>query len=332
MTVDYHVHLEEGPYSFRWLERTNKAIEHFHPENELKNGLAWMQSRHRLLSDRLNKGAYSSEWLDLYLFKAKELGLTEVGIVDHLYRFVETKSYFEKYMDIGDSDLGRLQHKWLKQVMTENMGDFVQFIEGQKAKWAEQGIQLRLGIEADFFPGCEAELKEILDLYQWDYVIGSVHFVDGWGFDNPETVDHFSKYDLHDLYQRFFAIVEQAVRSGLFDFAAHLDNLKVFGMRPDETDLIPHYQRIAAALSETDTATEVNAGLYYRYPIKEMCPSPLFLKELIDAGVAFTTSSDSHFPDDLGKYVDQNTKLLESLGKTRIAGFKVRKRLYSPVK
>ncbi|WP_433744051.1 histidinol phosphate phosphatase domain-containing protein [Falsibacillus pallidus] len=332
MTVDYHVHLEEGPYSFRWLDRTNKALEYFHPEKEYKHGLSWIQSRHQLLADRLKNGAYSTEWLDLYLMKAKEIGLSEVGIVDHLYRFFETKSYFEKHMDISDTELGRLQHKWLKQVMTENMGEFVQFIEGQKAKWAEQGIQLRLGIEADFFPGCESELKELLELYQWDYVIGSVHFVDGWGFDNPETVDHFSTYDLPLLYSRFFEIVEQAVRSGLFDFVAHLDNLKVFGIRPDEDGLLPHYRKIAAALCETDTATEVNAGLYYRYPIKEMCPSPLFLKELVNAGVAFTTSSDSHFPDDLGKYVHQNTELLKSLGKSEIAAFNRRKRHFAPIR
>ncbi|RBP03019.1 histidinol phosphate phosphatase domain-containing protein [Rossellomorea aquimaris] len=321
MTVDYHVHLEEGPYSFRWLERTSRALQHFHPIDKGVHHRNWIQSSHKLLSGRLEKGPYSSEWLDLYLQKAKERKLKEVGIVDHLYRFSETRDYFEKHMDISETDLGKKQHRWLKQVMTENMGDFVNFIESQKPKWADHGIKLKLGMEADFFPGSHDQLKELLSTHKWDYVIGSVHFVDGWGFDNPEAIDHFEQYDLEELYGRFFQIVEEAIFSGLFDFVAHLDNLKVFNFRPDEEKLLPHYQKIARALVETNTATEVNAGLFYRYPIKEMCPSPNFLKVLTEAGVRFTTSSDSHFPDDIGLYVSENTERLKTLGIHQVATF-----------
>ncbi len=321
MTVDYHVHLEEGPYSFRWLERTSRALQHFHPIDAGVHDRSWIHKNHHLLSQRLEKGPYSSEWLDLYLQKAKERNLKEVGIVDHLYRFQETKDYFETHMDISDTDLGRKQYKWLKQVMTENMGSFVEFIESQKSKWADHGIQLKLGMEADYFPGCHQQLGTLLSQFKWDYVIGSVHFVDGWGFDNPEAIDQFHQYDLQVLYKRFFGIVEEAIRSGLFDFVAHLDNLKVFNIRPDEEKLLPYYQKIAQALVETNTATEINAGLFYRYPIKEMCPSPRFLKLLTDAGVSFTTSSDSHFPDDIGLYVRENTERLKKHGIDRVVTF-----------
>ncbi|MCA0149431.1 MULTISPECIES: histidinol phosphate phosphatase domain-containing protein [Rossellomorea] len=321
MSVDYHVHLEEGPYSFRWLERTSRALQHFYPVTGEAHHRSWIQSSYKLLSERLEKGPYSSEWLDLYLQKAKERNLKEVGIVDHLYRFRETRDYFEKNMDISETDLGRKQHQWLKQVMTENMEDFVDFIESQKQKWAEHGIKLKLGMEADYFPGCHNQLKELLSTHRWDYVIGSVHFVDGWGFDNPEAIDQFEHYGLEELYGRFFQIVEEAIRSGLFDFVAHLDNLKVFNFRPHEEILLPHYEKIARALVDTNTATEVNAGLFYRYPIKEMCPSPSFLKVLAEAGVRFTTSSDSHFPDDIGLYVNENTERLKALGIHQIATF-----------
>lgn len=321
MSVDYHVHLEEGPYSFRWLERTSRALQHFYPVSEGNHHRSWIQSSYKLLNERLEKGPYSSGWLDLYLQKAKERNLKEVGIVDHLYRFRETRDYFEKNMDISETDLGRKQHQWLKQVMTENMEDFVDFIESQKQKWAEHGIKLKLGMEADYFPGSHNQLKELLSTHRWDYVIGSVHFVDGWGFDNPEAIDRFDQYELEDLYGRFFQIVEEAIRSGLFDFVAHLDNLKVFNFRPHEEILLPHYEKIARALVDTNTATEVNAGLFYRYPIKEMCPSPSFLKVLAEAGVRFTTSSDSHFPDDIGLYVNENTERLKALGIHQIATF-----------
>ncbi|HBI99715.1 MAG TPA: histidinol-phosphatase, partial [Lysinibacillus sp.] len=38
MTIDYHVHLEEGPYSSRWLERTSQALEFFQPVDATSQG------------------------------------------------------------------------------------------------------------------------------------------------------------------------------------------------------------------------------------------------------------------------------------------------------
>jgi len=331
MKVDYHLHLEEGPYSLRWLDRTNQALNHFEPLDEKKHTLPWLEKSMERLAKRMQAGAYDAAWLDLYLEEAKQKGLSEVGIVDHLYRFKETRAYFEKYMDLSDSEIGRKQQVWLDQVMTESMADFVQAINEAKPRWAEEGITLRLGIEADYFPGSSEELKQLLGKFEWDYVIGSVHYIYGWGFDNPETKEQFEEYNLVDLYKDFFKLVEEMIRSGIFQFVAHLDNLKVFNYRPDEALLLPLYEQIAQALVETDTATEINAGLYYRYPVQEMCPSPKFLDVLVKAGVPFTTSSDSHFPDDIGAYIDQNTNTLLQKGITKIATFKAKQRIMKPL-
>lgn len=331
MKVDYHLHLEEGPYSFRWLDQTNKALDHFNPLKEEVHSLEWLHKSMERLNKRVQKGSYAASWIDLYLTEAKRKGLTEVGIVDHLYRFKETKSYFEKYIDISNTELGNKQRNWLNQVMTESMEDFVKAITAAKQRWNKEGITLRLGIEADYFPGGEEELKQLLEPFEWDYCIGSVHFIHGWGFDNPDTQALFNHYDLPTLYKDFFNAVEKAIRSKLFNFVAHLDNLKVFNYRPDENLLLPHYQKIAEALIETDTATEINAGLYYRYPVREMCPSPRFLEVLLNHGVAFTTSSDSHFPDDIGAFIDLNTTTLLKKGVTNIATFEKRQRIMKPL-
>jgi histidinol-phosphatase (PHP family) len=324
MLIDYHVHLEEGPYSFNWLERTAKAIDHFLPSEVLENG-----SREKIkyqlnhLQKRLNAGCYSEEWLDLYLKKAKQIGLKEVGIVDHLYRFKETKNYFEQALNLDPTDsIGKLQSYWLKNVMTEKMDEFVEVIAAAKKRWKKEGVLLKLGIEADYFVGQEHELEELLKGQPWDYVIGSVHYVDGWGFDNPQTAYRFEKFDLLELYTRFYETVEKMIRSNMFDFVAHLDNLKVFNFKVNNESFNKKwYERIALALKETNTATEVNAGLYYRYPVKEMCPSVDFLTSILAKGVPITLSSDSHYPDDLGKYVAENRKLLQQLGVSHIATF-----------
>ncbi|WP_203362585.1 histidinol phosphate phosphatase domain-containing protein [Bacillus sp. REN10] len=331
MKIDYHVHLEEGPYSLRWLERTNQAISHFKKEQPLKHTKEWLSSSMAQLNVRLETGAYSKEWLRFYLKKAKERGIQEVGIVDHLYRFKDARPYFETYMTMDETELGKKQRIWLDQVMTEDIEEFVHTIEEAKSEWAQEGIALRLGVEADYFPGGEQWLKSYLDLYPWDYIIGSTHFVEGWGFDNPETKETFTKGSLIQLYETFFGAVEQSIRSGLFDIVAHLDNLKVFNYRPHETDLLPFYERIAQALIEVDTATEINSGLYYRYPVKEMCPSPTFLSVLVQHGVTFTTSSDSHFPDDVGSYIDEGQKMLVQYGVKELCTFQQRQRIMKPI-
>lgn len=326
MKIDYHVHLEEGPYSFNWLKRTVQAIEQFQLSNFEPHSKEWMIEQTNRMNRRMEEGSLSSFWLDFYLQKAKKLGLKKVGIVDHLYRFKEVRPYYEKYMYLENDELGRLQQKWLHQVSTESIEQFVSLIENEKSKWDQGGVKLKLGIEADFFPGCEEELSEILSKYKWDYVIGSVHFYKGWGFDNPETKDYFQNYNLLALYEEHFEVVEKAISSKLFDIVAHLDNLKVFGFRPNDEELNQLYHKIAKALKEHDVATEVNTGLSYRYPIKEMCPSPSFLKVLSKYDVDITTSSDAHFPDDLGKLLDEARQELKRFGFHQIVTFDQRKK------
>ncbi|WP_044895711.1 histidinol phosphate phosphatase domain-containing protein [Bacillus alveayuensis] len=329
MKVDYHVHLEEGPYSFNWWKRTVRAIEQFIPIMFEPHSKEWMYEQSKIMNRRMEDGSFSSYWLDFYLQQAKKLGLQEVGIVDHLYRFKEKRPYYEKYMHLENDELGSLQEKWLGQVSTESMATFISFIEREKGKWEKEGVRLKLGIEADFFPGCEEDLSNILAPYHWDYVIGSVHFYNGWGFDNPDTKDYFNKYDLKALYDRHFQVVEEAISSKLFDIVAHLDNLKVFGFRPNENDLRVYYQKIAKALKEHDVATEVNTGLAYRYPIQEMCPSPDFLKILAQYDVDITTSSDAHFPDDVGAFLDEARERLKESGFKQIVTFdkRIKKRV-----
>ncbi|MEH7257082.1 histidinol phosphate phosphatase domain-containing protein [Bacillus toyonensis] len=327
MKVDYHLHLEEGPYSIGWLAKINETLQYYEPLQEESHSIEWLMKTQERLQRRVKEGPFTAKWIDLYLEEALRKGIKEVGIVDHLYRFHESKVYYEKYVNISDSKLGRLQKEWLDQVRVVSLYDFTKSIEEAKERWSKRGVTLKLGIEADYFIGCEEELKELLALGDFDYVIGSVHFLNGWGFDNPDTKEYFEEHDLHILYDTFFKTVESAVRSELFDIIAHLDNIKVFNYRLDENEQLSYYKKIARALVETNTATEINAGLYYRYPVREMCPSPLYLQVLAKHGVPITISSDAHYPNDLGKYVKENVQTLRTHGITHIATFTKRARV-----
>lgn len=331
MKVDFHLHLEEGPYSIGFIEKTLRAMAHIKPPNKkLHTKEALTEAIHRMHT-RLNQGEFSKWWLDFYLQEALNKGLKQVGIVDHLYRFKETRTYFEKYIDLESKEVGQQQAEWLEQVMVCEMRDFVNLISSAKKEWAEKGVELKLGIEADYFVGGEQELASILDKYEFDYVIGSVHFYNGWGFDNPMLQQKFNDYNLKELYANHFETVKHAAASGLFDFMAHLDNVKVFNYRPTEESLLAHYKDVAKTLVKYDVATEINPGLYYRYPVKEMCPSPTFLTILIEEGVKFTTSSDAHYPNDIGIYNEEILSQLKHHGVTEIVTFAKRKQMMEPL-
>lgn len=284
------------------------------------------------LKRRLGEGDYSEYWLDLYLERAKQLGIGEVGILDHLYRFRDALDYYQRHVYLESDKLGDMQRRWLGQVcVVPCMDKFIDFVQSQKERWADHGVQLRLGIEADFFPNGEDELAKLIRGKPWDYVIGSVHFVNGWGFDNIETEYIFERVNLMELYRTHTSHVCQAIESELFDIVAHLDNLKVFGYRPNERLLQGLYEQVASALKKHDVATELNTGLSYRAPVEEACPSPNYLRTLAKYEIPITLSSDAHYPDRLGTELDLAKEQLRKCGYKALAALSGRKRYYVPV-
>lgn len=306
--IDMHVHLDEGPY---YTEYSNKIMNIFSESNPLNGSKEALVSTLNKTLTMINQNGYSDAWLDEYLKVAIEKGLTHVGIVDHVYRFKEFEAYFNKHILLDDSALGLAQQKWLNNVQTSDLHTYLNFMRKAKEKWKQHGIVLSIGLEVDYFIEGESELREILEQIDIDYIIGSVHFYKGWGFDNPVLQDRFNEYNLVELYEEHFNTVIKAAESRLFDFIAHLDNIKVFKYRPDEHLLLPFYENVAIALKDNNVATEVNVGLKYRYPVKEQCPSEQFIKVLSNHEVEFTTSSDSHLPNDIGIYKDEIINLLK---------------------
>lgn len=324
--IDFHFHVEEGPYTFRWLERTAQALDC--PGGTSKETFGQTL---RALHERWEAGCYSELWFDQYLAVAKSRGMKEVGIVDHLYRFREARAYFERTLDLTSPTIGSMQRVWLDSVMSESLGEYVEAVRRAQAKWAKEGVMLRLGVEVDYFMDEEESLRDLLSQHSWDFVIGSVHFWRGWGFDNPETANRFNELSLDIVYEEVADVIEAAARSQIFSFIAHVDNLKVFGQRPNEAVLHRFYERVAHSLAQNDVASEWNAGLYYRYPVKEACPSDALLSYFSTHGVPLTVSSDAHFPDDLGRYTDYGLEVLKEAGYESVATFQSMNRVMKAI-
>ncbi|PFS02569.1 histidinol-phosphatase, partial [Bacillus cereus] len=65
MKVDYHLHLEEGPYSIGWLAKINEALECYEPLQE-RHSIDWLMKTQERLQKRVKEGPFTTEWIDLY--------------------------------------------------------------------------------------------------------------------------------------------------------------------------------------------------------------------------------------------------------------------------
>lgn len=241
----------------------------------------------------------------------------------------QPEEYARQALKVGLEEIGFSDHApFVSQEATaimmnrEQLPEYHKMIEDVRQKY-EGRLRIRIGIEADFVPGYEEKTKAILDDYSYDYVIGSVHYIQNWGFDNLDEVKKWDEQDVMTVYRDYYALLRQGAQSGLFDIMGHVDLVKKFGHRPVE-NLRDEIEKTAKVFKETGMAIEINtAGL--RKPVKEIYPALDILKIYADAGVALTFGSDAHNPDDVGRDFDQALDLARAAGYTEYVLFKERK-------
>lgn len=187
--------------------------------------------------------------------------------------------------------------------------------------WASRthGLEVVLGAEADWIPeraGQTAAIRSAALDAGVQVLLGSVHFLDGWPFDDPHHVDEWERHDVDRVYERYFSVWCDAARSGEFDVMAHPDLVKKFGHRPsfDPREL---YAEAAAAARDGGVLIEVStAGL--RKPVGEIYPAHDLLVAFREAGVGATAGTDAHEPAEVGADVTAAYDALDAAGYTEV--------------
>jgi histidinol-phosphatase (PHP family) len=165
-----------------------------------------------------------------------------------------------------------------------------------------------LGYEVDFTPYVD---KRVLER-NVDYLIGSVHFLDNWGFDNPEFIKEWNNRDVDDIYKEYFNKIESLAKSRFFNIVGHLDLIKVFGFKPKK-NIKDIAKNAIKEIKKSGMAVEINtAGL--RKPVKEIYPSTELLEMIKDEGIDITFSSDAHKVEDVGYKIDEAIDIAKKLG------------------
>jgi histidinol-phosphatase (PHP family) len=254
--------------------------------------------------------AFSTANAERYRAVAEEHGIAELGVAEHVYRF--------------SAALDVWRHPFWVRYARDDIDAYCTFVREE--------TDLRLGIEADFVAGAEDRMANLLEARDWDFVVGSVHFLRDAAVDVDEFDVWSGARDPDAVWRRYFETLGEAARSGLFDVLAHPDLVKVWGPERPRPDGDPRrfYELAMEGIAESGIAIEVStAGL--RKPVGEIYPAPDFLRWCLEAGCPIALSSDAHVPDQLGYRYEEALELLDGLGVRELCVFERRERRLEPI-
>ena len=237
----------------------------------------------------------------------------------------EMFEYVEKAIQSGTKYFGFSDHAPMDfdpkyRMSFAQMQEYEKAVLNIKEKYKDK-IEILLAYEVDFLQGHMDDRVLNADV---DYLIGSVHFIDEWGFDNPEFIGHYEHEDIDVIWQKYFNAIEEMAKSGHFDIVGHLDLIKVFKYMPKK-DINELAKNALFAIKKANMVMELNiAG--YRKPVGEAYPSASLLKQAFELGIPITFGSDAHKPEQVALFNDDIVQLARNAGYAECATFKKRKR------
>ncbi|PAF50669.1 histidinol-phosphatase [Helicobacter sp. 13S00477-4] len=240
---------------------------------------------------------HASGSIDEYISKAVELGINIYGFSCHA-----PMDFDSKY-----------------RMTFEELDEYHKMIIEAKKKYENQ-IEILMGLEVDFIKGREYLLDKKVLQYPCDYLIGSIHFIDEWGFDNPEFIGEYAKKDIDEYWKKYLQSIQKMAESRFFQIVGHFDLLKIFGYKPTES-IFPYIKETLQVIRETEMVIEINAA-GFRKPIKEQYPDFKILEYAKKIGIPITFGSDAHSIDQVGFGYEKCLQIAKKIGYKKAIYFK----------
>ncbi len=229
---------------------------------------------------------------------AKEKGLQVLGISEHICQMHEYRIGLE-HLPIE----GPILHiaDYLKQV--------------HEAAHA-LSFDVRLGLEVDFIPSKNEAIQLSIQNQPWDFLIGSIHEIDGLQFEGSYS---WSREEGEVLWTQYFKLLQEAILSGCFQVISH--PVRMGSRNPHlPSTFDEELEQLASIASSCNVALEING--------KDMLAYPHLVYRLACACAKHHTplsvGSDAHYPDRVAQVHGETEQLLCQVGVRRVRMWKQR--------
>ncbi len=233
--------------------------------------------------------------VEAYVAEAERCGLTTLAFTDHFP------------LSVAFDPVGYLS------VPSEKLPLYEQAV--LEARSAHPSLDILLGIELDYLGQEEDRDLETMGLDRFDLILGSVHFVDRWPFDDPSQRDRWDEPGATDvIWRRYVELWCQAAADGTLPFhiMSHPDLAKKFDRYPSFA-LEPLYEQMAEAARAGGRMIELNTSGSY-YACKEPFPAPALLAAFARAEVPCTVGTDAHLPANVARDIRRGYRLMQEAG------------------
>jgi histidinol-phosphatase (PHP family) len=247
-----------------------------------------------------------------YCQKAQAAGVEELALTEHLFRFRQADALvggFWKDDRVPPALAASMADYWDFHA-TADLDSYVTLAAAAK----DAGLPVVIGLEVDYYEGRMGEVAGLLAGYPFDVLLGSVHWLGSWRFDDlddPVSMGEWSARQVDACWDTYTEALEELAASGACDVLAHPDLIKVAGHRPDSPD--EWWDRMAEAAAGAGMAAEVSSA-GWRKPAGEQYPAAGLLSRFVAAGVPLTTASDAHRVVHVADHADELRTLLASVG------------------
>jgi histidinol-phosphatase (PHP family) len=252
---------------------------------------------HMHLRDPEERIEHAFSAVEPFVEMAAARGVDEIGFTEHVY-------YFRQTLPV-----------WTLDYQVERCVYDLEEYVGAVLEAKHQGMPVKLGLEVDYVGERQDELASMLEPYPWDFLIGSVHWVDGLAVDQEPGL--WGVASVEEVWRRYFAALAELAGSGHVDVLAHPDLAKIFGRRPERIE----YPALSGVALEISTN-----GLYK--PVGELYPDIGFLEK---SQLPITLASDAHVPQNVGRDLDRAVALARAAGYETVTVFDGRQARQEPL-
>lgn len=252
----------------------------------------------------IERGDYTLEWIFRFVNKALEQGLDEIWLLEHCYRFKEFIPMYDSVCEYSEY----IDEWFHRKAGILQLSDYLKLINYVRAN--PLPIKIKFGLEICYFKEFESFIdKQLGNKEEFDFILGSVHYVDNFAFDHKS--EHWNTVNIDRVFKRYFETSIELVKCGIFDGIAHPDSIKLFGHVPS-FELNEFYEKLARELSIQNMYAEQSSGINRRCPnTAGLGMNRDMLKQLKRHNVNIITVSDAHCPEDVGFKIPELIRLID---------------------